>query len=45
MNKFKIDREKRESLCCTLGFNSTPNLGKYLGFPIKHPETSNLDVN
>ena len=22
-----------------LGFNSTPNLGKYLGFPLKHPGT------
>lgn len=27
---------ERERLCDTLGFRSTPNLGKYLGFPIKH---------
>lgn len=40
-----IDREKRESLCNNLGFSSTSNLGKYLGFPIKHPRNSNLDLN
>ena len=28
--------ENRESLCEVLGFRSTPNLGKYLGLPIKH---------
>ena len=31
-----ISRETREDLCSTLGFQSTPALGKYLGFPIKH---------
>ncbi|XP_075645075.1 uncharacterized protein LOC142616073 [Castanea sativa] len=35
----------RESLCGILGFHSTPNLGKYLGFPIKHRGTSNQDLN
>lgn len=34
-----ISREAREELCSTLGYRSTPALGKYLGFPIKH--TSN----
>ena len=29
-----VDRDTRESLCNILGFSSTPNLGKYLGFPI-----------
>lgn len=29
--------EIREELCEVLGINSTPNLGKYLGFPLKHP--------
>ena len=45
MHSPNIDKEKRESLCNTLGFSSTSNLGKHLGFPIKHPETSNLDLN
>ena len=31
-----IDVDTRESLCDILGFRSTPNLEKYLGFPIKH---------
>lgn len=31
-----VSVENRESLCEVLGFRSTPNLGKYLGFPIKH---------
>ena len=31
-----IDADTRESLCNILGFRSTPNFGKYLGFPIKH---------
>ena len=30
-----VDRDTRESLCDILGFASTPNLGKYLGIPIK----------
>ena len=28
--------ESREEVCGVLGIHSTPNLGKYLGFPIKH---------
>ena len=40
-----VDRDIRESLCDILGFNSTPNLGKYLGFPIKHSRTSAQDFN
>lgn len=32
-----VDPDKREALTNMLGFNSTTNLGKYLGFPIKHP--------
>ena len=32
--------ENRESLCEVLGFRSTPNLGKYLGLPIKHTSSA-----
>lgn len=39
-----VDRDLRESLCDILGFASIPNIGKYLGIPIKHPD-SPLDVN
>jgi len=39
-----VDRDQRESLCDILGFASTPNLGKYLGIPIKHPGTP-MDVS
>ena len=35
----------RESFCDTLGFASTPNLGKYLGIPIKHPGATSQDYN
>ena len=31
-----VGLENRTTLCDVLGFRSTPNLGKYLGFPIKH---------
>lgn len=31
-----VDINTRESLCDILGFKLMPNLGKYLGFPIKH---------
>ena len=31
-----VNLEKRTELCEILGFRSTPSLGKYLGFPIKH---------
>ena len=40
-----VDRDTRESLCDILEFSSTPNLGKYLGFPIKHCGLSNQDFN
>ena len=40
-----VDRDTRESLCDILGFASTPSLGKYLGFPIKHSGTSFHDFN
>ena len=30
-----IDRDTRESFSDILGMQSTPNLGRYLGFPIK----------
>ena len=35
----------RETFCDTLGFASTPNLGKYLGIPIKHPGATSQDYN
>lgn len=31
-----VDGDVRDSLCNILGFQSTPNFGKYLGIPIKH---------
>lgn len=31
-----VGSDQRELLSSILGFNSTPNLGKYLGFPLKH---------
>ena len=31
-----VGLDQRELLFGILGFNSTPNLGKYLGFPLKH---------
>ena len=37
--------DTRESLCDILGFKSTPNLGKYLGFPLKHRGGNNRDQN
>ena len=40
-----VDIDSRESLCDILGFKSTPNLGKYLGFTIKHRGASNQDLN
>lgn len=35
----------RSSLCDVLGFHSTPNLGKYLGFPLKHVGSSSQDYS
>lgn len=40
-----VDRELRESYCDILGFASTPNIGKYLGIPLKHLGSSSLDYN
>ena len=40
-----VDRSDREALSDILGFQSTPNLGKYLGFPIKHNGASSQDFN
>ena len=40
-----VNRDTRESLCDILGFASIPNLGKYLGIPIKHPGSSSQDYN
>ena len=40
-----MDIDSRESLYDILGFKSTPNLGKYLGFTIKHRGASNQDLN
>ena len=40
-----VDRDTRESLCDILGFASTPFLGKYLGFPLKHPGSSSQEYN
>ena len=40
-----VDRDTLESLCDILGFQSTPNLGKYLGFPINHGGSNKQDVN
>ena len=38
-----VDQSDREALSDILGFQSTTNLGKYLGFPIKHRGASNQD--
>ena len=35
----------RSTLCDVLGFHSTPNLGKYLGFPLKHVGFSSQDYS
>ena len=40
-----VDVDTRGSLCDMLGFSSTPNLGNYLGFPIKHCGGRNEDLN
>ena len=37
--------KSRESLCNILGFRSTPNLGKYLGFPIQHKNSTSWDFD
>uniref|UniRef100_A0A2N9I899 Reverse transcriptase domain-containing protein n=1 Tax=Fagus sylvatica TaxID=28930 RepID=A0A2N9I899_FAGSY len=35
----------RTDLCLVLGFNSTPNLGRYLGFPIHQPRSSSHEFD
>ena len=40
-----VDRDTWESLYDILGFSSTPNLVKYLGFPIRHRGSSSQDFN
>lgn len=40
-----VDRDHRDALCEILGFHSTPNLGTYLGFPMRHAGSSNQDLN
>jgi len=51
LNKSKVyfspntSLETRKELSEVLGIHSTPNLGKYLGFPIKHPGSSSQDFN
>lgn len=34
-----MELDERADLCDVLGFRSTPTLGKYLSFPIKHNAT------
>lgn len=38
-----IDPNQREELADQLGFHATSNLGKYLGFPLKHPVSYRQD--
>ena len=38
-----VDPDQRDLLSGILGFRSTPNLGKYLGFPLKHSGDCNHD--
>lgn len=40
-----IDLEQCSVLSEVLGFSSTPNLGKYLGFPLKHSGATSQDFN
>ena len=40
-----VDVDTRESLCDILGFRSTPNLGKYLGIPLKHSRSRSFDFD
>lgn len=49
--KFKIyfspnvERDRRMEFCDILGFQSTANLGTYLGFRVRHIGSSNQDIN
>uniref|UniRef100_A0A2N9IFC0 CCHC-type domain-containing protein n=1 Tax=Fagus sylvatica TaxID=28930 RepID=A0A2N9IFC0_FAGSY len=40
-----VNPDQRRELCSVLGIDSTPNLGKYLGFPIKHSGSSGHDFD
>lgn len=40
-----VPGDTRSSLADILCFHSTPNLGKYLGFPLKHVRSSSQDYN
>lgn len=40
-----VDKDTRESLSDVLGFASTPNIGKYLGIPMRVPGASSQDYN
>ena len=40
-----VDQDSRELLSDILGFVSTLNLGKYLGIPVKHPNSSTQEFN
>ena len=40
-----ISPDCRNKMCEVLGFRSTPNLGKYLGLPLKHQGASSQDFN
>ena len=40
-----VDPDQREALSNLLGFTPTSNLGKYLGFPLKHPGSCRQDFS
>ncbi|KAK7854352.1 putative ribonuclease h protein, partial [Quercus suber] len=40
-----VDLDQRDSLVDILGFQTTPNLGKYLGFPLKHSRSRSYDFD
>lgn len=40
-----VSQQTHNSLCQVIGFISTPNLGKYLGFPLKQPGSTGHDFD
>lgn len=40
-----VSKDSRSEYCDMLRFHSTPNLGKYLGFPLKQPGASTQDFD
>ena len=40
-----VEPDQREALSNLLGFTPTSNLGKYLGFPLKHPSNRRQDFS